>query len=510
MTPSQPSRLSIHEDEALFREAVLFTANQRGLNAALVEKDYYCSVLLEYFFQHEDTPLVLKGGTCLSKMYAAFHRLSEDLDFVIPTPFEAPRSVRRHRIEPVKHCLSTMAADLAAFELAAALKGYNNSKQYIAQVTYPSVVQAPAEAARIKIEVGLREELLLPSVQVPTRSIELGFASTNLYGAVIEGVSQWEDVYSTNRVQQGFLVLFTDGSDTQGSRTLQEAINARGGKKVYALGLGDEIDRSVLEEIGNAGFIPATNIGQLATKFADIQSEIALAANSFYWLHYMSPKRGDKDHTLKLIIKGNKEDSYITGGFNSAEFFSFRIPEIEFVWIEPGTFLMGAADLGFTEHEVTISRGFYLGKYEITQGQWESVMGSNPSYFGGSNRPVEQVSWNDVQEFIGRLNEAAGEEVYRLPTEAEWEYACRAGTTTRWSFGDDEGQLGEYAWYTGNNSPYGTKEVGTKRPNPWGLYDMHGNVWEWCQDWYGSYTSDSQIDPAGPAAVGESLLLLVW
>ena len=175
---------------------------------------------------------------------------------------------------------------------------------------------------------------------------------------------------------------------------------------------------------------------------------------------------------------------------------------LDMVWIERGTFMMGFSESGSGSRrsEVTISQGFYLGKYEVTQGQWESVMGSNPSWHNGANRPVEQVAWHDVQSFIHALNEAAGDSLYRLPSEAEWEYACRGGTTTRWSHGDDEDQLGNYAWYGGNNSPDGTKDVGRKLPNPWGLYDMHGNVWEWCQDWYGFDPSDAQVDPTGPAS----------
>ena len=179
---------------------------------------------------------------------------------------------------------------------------------------------------------------------------------------------------------------------------------------------------------------------------------------------------------------------------------------MEFVWIEPGSFTMGSPesedgriDNEGPQHRVTISQGFYLGKTELTQGQWESVMGSNPSDYKGSTHPVETISWTEVQGFIGKLNEAAGEEIYRLPTEAEWEYACQAGTETRWSFGDDESQLKDYAWYDGNNSPFETKDVGTKLPNAWGLYDMYGNVFEWCQDWYGGYSSDAQVDPTGPA-----------
>ena len=184
---------------------------------------------------------------------------------------------------------------------------------------------------------------------------------------------------------------------------------------------------------------------------------------------------------------------------------------MEFVWIEPGLFLMGSSaseegrsDDEGPQHRVTISKGFWLGKHEITQAQWKSVMGNNPSKFRGENQPVEQVSWDDVQQFVRKLNQAEGEPRYRLPTEAEWEYACRAGTTSRWSFGDDERQLGDYAWYSGNNSPNRTKEVGKKRPHPWGLYDMHGNVWEWCQDWFGSYSSASQIDPTASCGAAAS------
>ena len=144
-----------------------------------------------------------------------------------------------------------------------------------------------------------------------------------------------------------------------------------------------------------------------------------------------------------------------------------------------------------------------LGKYEITQAQWESVMGSNPSRNKGANQPVEQVSWYDVHSFIHALNEAAGDSLYRLPTEAEWEYACRGGTTSPWSFGADVSQLREYAWYHNNAYLVGlmyAQPVGTKLPNPWGLHDMHGNVWEWCQDWYGEdYSSSSpSTDPTGP------------
>jgi formylglycine-generating enzyme required for sulfatase activity len=188
---------------------------------------------------------------------------------------------------------------------------------------------------------------------------------------------------------------------------------------------------------------------------------------------------------------------------------------MEMVWIKSGTFMMGSpsSEVGRyddegPQHEVTITQGFYLGKYQLTMEQWTSVMGTRPwsgqDYaVDDSRHPAVMISWEDVQSFIGKLNQGEASEVYRLPTEAEWEYACRAGTTTRWSFGDDETQLGEYAWYDDNAWNVGEEyvhEVGTRLPNPWGLYDMHGNVWEWCWDWYGSYSSGAQVDPVGPAS----------
>jgi formylglycine-generating enzyme required for sulfatase activity len=174
-----------------------------------------------------------------------------------------------------------------------------------------------------------------------------------------------------------------------------------------------------------------------------------------------------------------------------------------FVRIPAGEFRMGSTD-GYDDerpvHTVRISQLFYLGIYAVTQGQWEAVMGNNPSRFTGDpNRPVEQVSWEDVQEFIGRLNAREGRTLYRLPTEAEWEYAARAGSTTAYCFGDDSRRLGEYAWYD-ENAGGQTHPVGTRQPNAWGLYDMHGNVWEWVQDWYGTYAAEPVTDPQGPAS----------
>jgi len=179
-----------------------------------------------------------------------------------------------------------------------------------------------------------------------------------------------------------------------------------------------------------------------------------------------------------------------------------------------GTFTMGDAngDNDETPHQVTLTQPFELGVYEVTQEQYKQVMGKNPSDHsnwdmcdGGPQHPVENVSWDDAVKFCRKLSERPEEKlagyVYRLPTEAEWEYACRAGTTTKYSFGDSESELGDYAWYDKNSGPTSSQQttypVGQKKSNPWGLYDMHGNVWEWCQDWYGDYPSGSVTDPRG-------------
>ena len=180
---------------------------------------------------------------------------------------------------------------------------------------------------------------------------------------------------------------------------------------------------------------------------------------------------------------------------------------MEFVRIEAGTFQMGspARRTGRAEagdlHTVRISQPFYLGKYEVTQGQWRAVLGDNPAHFTdcGDICPVENVSWEDARAFIRELNLREGVRTYRLPTEAEWEYATRAGTRTAYSFGNAVSRLGAYGWYSGNSEKR-THPVGEKRPNAWGLYDLHGNVWEWVTDWYGDYPSDRVTNPRGPSA----------
>ena len=187
---------------------------------------------------------------------------------------------------------------------------------------------------------------------------------------------------------------------------------------------------------------------------------------------------------------------------------------LDMVWIEPGVFTMGSPldeqgrnDDEGPQFEVRLTQGFYLSQCEITQRQWTAVTGERPwsRHAGeveeGPDRPAVYISWEDAQEFIASLNATAGGQVYRLPTEAEWEYAGRAGTETPWSFGDVEKDLDLHAWWTDNVSLIGqmaAQPVGLKTPNPWRLYDMHGNVWEWVGDWLGTYPEGPQTDPQGP------------
>ena len=173
------------------------------------------------------------------------------------------------------------------------------------------------------------------------------------------------------------------------------------------------------------------------------------------------------------------------------------------VWVDGGTFRMGATSEQGSDaysdenpvHSVTLS-GYYIGKTEVTQALWKAVMGSNPSRFKGDNLPVEWVSWNDCQEFIRKLNSLTGQN-FRLPTEAEWEFACRGGNNSRGYKYSGSNYIDNVAWYW-DNSGEKTHPVATKLPNELGIYDMCGNVWEWCSDWYGDYSSGAQTNPKGP------------
>jgi len=182
-------------------------------------------------------------------------------------------------------------------------------------------------------------------------------------------------------------------------------------------------------------------------------------------------------------------------------------------WIKPGNFTMGSTtkETGRykdeRQHEVNLTKGFWLGRYEVTQGEWETLMGNNPSNFknAGKRAPVETVSWEKAMAFCRKLNKREGSAghlphgyEYSLPTEGQWEYACRAGTTGPYHTGRGESALGRTGWWN-RNSGSKTHSVGQKEANVWGLYDMHGNVWEWCYDRFGKYSTGRATDPAGPS-----------
>ena len=197
----------------------------------------------------------------------------------------------------------------------------------------------------------------------------------------------------------------------------------------------------------------------------------------------------------------SKTTSALSGGKGAA---------MKLILIPAGKFAMGSDKGRLDEkpvHQVTLSKPFYMGATEVTQAQWKAVMNTQPwegmaGAKAGADNAVSNINWNDAAAFCKALSKKTGHTV-RLPTEAEWEYACRAGTMTACSFGDDASKLGDYAWYHGNANGKGERyahPVGAKKPNAWGLYDMHGNVWEWCADWSGSYANANAHDPNGPAA----------
>lgn len=240
-----------------------------------------------------------------------------------------------------------------------------------------------------------------------------------------------------------------------------------------------------------------------------------LSTQLAFGTHTVVALRDGKRTSKSVNIEQGQSEIVVTIGFGLQPQFASSVTSsqrrvleqlvADMVKVEGGTFTMGATseqsgDAYSDEkptHSVTLS-DYYIGKYEVTQAQWQAVMGSNPSYFKGDNLPVEQVSWDDCQEFIRKLNQLT-ELNFRLPTEAEWEYAARGGKMSRGYKYAGSNTIGEVAWYD-SNSGSKTHPVGTKQANELGLYDMSGNVREWCQDRYGAYSSSSQTTPTGPSS----------
>ncbi|MGM9691821.1 MAG: SUMF1/EgtB/PvdO family nonheme iron enzyme [Alloprevotella sp.] len=237
------------------------------------------------------------------------------------------------------------------------------------------------------------------------------------------------------------------------------------------------------------GTSTVTNAGSLFLRTGSHTVRVTAAGYEDYSSSF-SVNSSNRTCSISMTKKRNQNKTYTVSGVS-----------FDMVFVEGGTFQMGSNDYSDEQpvHQVTLSN-YYIGKTEVTQELWQAVMGSNPSYssFKGAKNPVNNVSWNDCQDFIRKLNSLTGGS-FRLPTEAEWEFAARGGNKSRGYKYSGSDNLGSVAWYE-DNSGSEVHPVGSKMPNELGLYDMSGNVWEWCADWYGSYSSSSQTNPAGPSS----------
>lgn len=281
-------------------------------------------------------------------------------------------------------------------------------------------------------------------------------------------------------------------------KTLEDKIG-RINAKLTAGGLSDAEKASLQSQLADLNRQLEAARGAILT--ADEQKRFDLILQKLAASDDVTFDEGEVNYNLAVAAFGggigNCQPGKLTDGPNSSKF----------AQICPGTFMMGSPNSEAArnsgegpQHQVTISKSFEMQTTEVTQWQWRVVMRSNPSYFEGFDLPVEQVDWDDAQVFIGKLNNLGDGYRYRLPTEAEWEYAARAGTT-----GPYAGDLGAMAWYDPNSGGT-THPVGTKAPNAWGLYDMHGNAWEWTQDWYGDYSASAVTDPVGPCSGSRRVL----
>ena len=314
--------------------------------------------------------------------------------------------------------------------------------------------------------------LLPPEHGANPTSVKIGFASLGSQATVNSGLV-CTIRFRTTATFSGTSISLVQGDLSRGGATESVTLTAR-----VDLSSGPSADFDGDGSVGISDFLQFVNHFGTSRGGAGYDAKYDLDSDGTI---------GISDFLVFVNNFGSQAPTNTTRATGDEEVFTLPgSASVEMVWIEPGTFQY--APWGNAQ-EVRISQGFYLGKYEVTQGQWEAVMGTTPwqgkrYVLSNPNHPVQYISGQDAQAFVDRLNAAEGANVYRVPTDKEWEYACRAGTTTLWSFGDDESQATHYVWYFGNSWAQGQAyghPVGQKRPNPWGLYDMHGNVWELIQ-----------------------------
>jgi len=333
---------------------------------------------------------------------------------------------------------------------------------------------------------------------------------------------------SPNYIEPDIVVSGGDGKTKGGSVPARNVPIIQPGEKYGFIDVISQYDGRLYVDAVDFGHVSAGLSGRLSLKVGphsvkvegeneNQTQQITVSYNSTFEVFFMKKSGLEPAAPLMALTRRDTPPQNPTTASQTAPASPIKNSiGMKFVYIEPGSFDMGSPldEPGRqdreTQHKVTLTQGYYMQTTEVTQGQWRSVMGdnNNPSGFKecGDRCPVEKVSWDDVQKFIKKLNQKEGVSAYRLPTEAEWEYAARAGTTTPFSLGDGKCLSTDQANYDGRypmpGCPKGewrgkTVPVGSFQPNGWGLYDMHGNVWEWCQDWVGKYSEGSVTNPVG-------------
>ena len=343
---------------------------------------------------------------------------------------------------------------------------------------------------------GLYTGMLLQYLNAPGLKIEDVFK--NVRTAVRQQSGGAQITWESNSIEGDF--YFTGGTSTFANATSPQPTKLQTDKKKSSDGFSlDDIDKEIEAKKAEEKRVATEREEKLQTMrdaFNKVQAVLSENVSS-------EKKKFAKERFLQFFaanLDWTNEDEAMRRRL------TFTL-DMDFIFVQGGTFQMGSNDYENEKpiHSVTVS-DFNIGKYEVTQKQWQAVMGTNPSNFKGENLPVEQVSWNDIQQFIAKLNELSGE-TYRLPTEAEWEYAARGGNRNSGNKFSGSNDINSVAWYS-SNSGSASHQVGTKQPNELGIYDMSGNVWEWCNDWYDEnyYSSSPTQNPQGASSGANRVL----